>query len=208
MIYISHFVFFPSFLSLVITVHICCASFCFEVFGIATFYLLIKYVNLVLLYVGLCLPVFFSYSATILFLMMPKWQQSSLTASCIILQDMEICRPLDLAGVIPPHTHNKGIGSSLASLGPRSKQILVFPDDWYYSVVLSVTVMSSSDQALEISMGTNCLKKVNNLLRIFVIESGFLWVRVSVIKKVAEMNGSVIQEKKKKKTKAHKWWQT
>ena len=198
MIYICHFVFFPSFLSLVITVHICYASFCFEVFGIATFYLLIKYVNLILLYVGLCLPVFFSYSATILFLMMPKWQQSSLTASCT---GMEICRPLDLAGAIPPHTHNKGIGSSLASLGPRSKQILVFPDDWYYSVVPSVTVMSSSDQALEISMGTDCLKKVNNLLRIFVIESGFLWVRVSVIKKVAEMNGSMIQEKKKKKNK-------
>ena len=59
--------------------------------------------------------------------------------------------------------------------------------------------MSSSDQALEISMGTDCLKKVNNLLRIFVIESGFLWVRVSVIKKVAEMNGSMIQEKKKNK---------
>lgn len=59
--------------------------------------------------------------------------------------------------------------------------------------------MSSSDQALEI-MGTDCLKKVNNLLRIFVTELDFLCVRVSVIKKKrAEMNSDT-----RKKTKAHK----
>lgn len=59
--------------------------------------------------------------------------------------------------------------------------------------------MSSSDQTLEISMGTDCLKKVNNLLRIFVTELDFLCVRVSVIKKRAEMNSDT-----RKKTKAHK----
>lgn len=90
----------------------------------------------------------------------------------------------------------KGIGSSLGSLGPRSKQISVFPDDWCYSIVLSVTVMSSSDQALEI-MGTDCLKKVNNLLRIFVSELDFLCVRVSVIKKKKGRNEQWYKKKNK-----------
>ena len=136
MVHTSRFVFFPSFPSLAITVDVCLfASFLF--WGFQHSYLLsVKFVTLILLYVGLCLPVSFSYRATILSLMMPEWQQSSLTASCIILQGMEICRLFDLAGAIPPHMHNKGIGSSLASLEPRSKQILVFPDDWCYSIVL------------------------------------------------------------------------
>ena len=56
----------------------------------------------------------------------------------------------------------------------------------------SVTVMGSHDQGLGIPMETHCLKKVN-ILKIFVTESGFHQVRISVIKKeVAEFNRSVI----------------
>lgn len=55
----------------------------------------------------------------------------------------------------------------------------------------SVTVMGSHDQGLGIPMETYCPKV--NILRIFVTESGFHQVRISVIKKeVAEINRSVI----------------
>ena len=181
---ISRFVFLPSFLSLVITVHVCLfASFCFEVFGIATFYLLIKFVVLILLmWDSACL-----FSSVTMQPSCFSWCiNDSNPVSLLPVSFYRIWRFAGrwlLLGLFHLMCITKGIGSSLGSLGPRSKQILVFPDDWCHSVVLSVTVMSSSDQALEISMGTDCLKKVNNLLRIFVTELDFLCVKVSVIKK-------------------------
>lgn len=113
---------------------VCLLVFCLEVFSIATFYLWNLWLSYCFMWGSACL--FPSVTVQPSCLSWCLWQQSSLTASCIILQGMEICRLFDLAGAIPPHMHNKGIGSSLASLEPRSKQILVFPDDWCYSIVL------------------------------------------------------------------------
>lgn len=51
--------------------------------------------------------------------------------------------------------------------------------------------MATYDQGLGIPMGTHCLKKVNNLLRMFVTELQFNWVRISVAKAMVEINTSV-----------------
>ena len=85
-------------------------------------------------------PLFSSYNATVLFLWMSKWQQpvSLLTQR----PPLSFCRIWWFLGhwVFLGLDHltstARVIGSSLLSLGPIHKQLLVVPDDWCYPAVL------------------------------------------------------------------------